>query len=441
MSCLACEQVVQQVVPNVQHSEGRHPAQFHGNKHLRHGGRQPAHHTQGVQLPAHANEDCKPHQRVPRSLLLERVVPAHHARTQQQHQPQHRGQHGGHTQLGAEHPQHNRHAEPRQHLLLRVLKPAHRLELLRGLDGRLRSVLHSGGVDQVDQVGGEQDGDDAGHAGRDGPLVEGIGEGHPEPLGKLDAQEVLRGGGEQDGGGVVAALQLLGDEERLRLFVQAVDDGHEHTSGARGGGRHRRADGALRCLQAVGERESGLAKDFDEEEGEAVAEARLNKRTREDARHHDEPDHLVGESAEGCGKVEVLGDDGERCGREGPRTNRHGLQHQANHGAQKDGQQVPCLHSESGWDWHKKLHCQTNSNGYRRRNQLDAVCFWLRGSLSGCCCCARYDAATKCCASCRERPGWCLDTGSCRIIDNHAIVRSRLGSSHGAQTVHSGHIA
>lgn len=45
-------------------------------------------------------------------------------------------------------------------------------------------------------------------------------------------------------------------------------------------------------LQAVGERESGLAKDFDEEEGEAVAEARLNKRTREDARHHDEPDHL-----------------------------------------------------------------------------------------------------------------------------------------------------
>ena len=47
------------------------------------------------------------------------------------------------------------------------------------------------------------------------PLVEGVREDNTGLLGKLDAEEVLCGGGEQDGGGVVAALQLLGGQVRL----------------------------------------------------------------------------------------------------------------------------------------------------------------------------------------------------------------------------------
>mmetsp|Transcript_46611 Transcript_46611/g.117993 ORF Transcript_46611/g.117993 Transcript_46611/m.117993 type:complete len:314 (+) Transcript_46611:138-1079(+) len=209
MGGLAREKVMQDVVPDVQDAKRLHPAELHRGERGGHGAREPADDAERVELRAERDEDGEPHQRVPRALLLQRVVPGHHARGQQDDQADHGGQHRRDAELGAEDPQHHGDAQPAQHLLLRVLQPAHGRQLLRGLHGCLRGVLHAGRVDQVDQVGRQYDGDQARHARRNQPLAEGVGEHDARLLCELDAQEVLRGGGEQDGAGVVAALQLL----------------------------------------------------------------------------------------------------------------------------------------------------------------------------------------------------------------------------------------
>jgi hypothetical protein len=96
-----------------------------------------------------------------------------------------------------------------------------------------------------------------------------------QPCRELDAQEVLRGGGDEQRGRGVAPLELLPDEVRLGAFVKRVHDGDEHARRSSRGGRHRRGQDRLCRLQAVRQRQRGLAESLDEEQAQAVAEARL----------------------------------------------------------------------------------------------------------------------------------------------------------------------
>ena len=139
-----------------------------------------------------------------------------------------------------------------------------------------------------------------------------------------------------------------------------LDNGQENPTGPGGGARHCRSNQNLTESEPIREAQSALSHPLHEVGGNPIPESSLHESTSKEEGNDDEPDHLIGEGAEGCWESESLGDDGCGEAQKGPCTDGERAENEARDGGEENGEELPGL----GGDFHRFGDEEANNEAY-----------------------------------------------------------------------------